>query len=161
MMNTADDRMREMLLSSRHLLALGHAVIHRSRDLCIESHALHAELIARLRTVGTPRRPRPLVIRGGADGPVQPTARDRVLAFLRDHPGKLWCAECMAVKVGLPRARTANVFLAAEGINGFRRRDAVCASCARRRLGLVCVTSAAPNHDLPDPDDTEDAELRD
>jgi hypothetical protein len=76
-------------------------------------------------------------------GRVQSTARARVLAFLRARPDEAWCAECVAVKVGLARARVANVFLAAEGAPGFHRQDDACAGCGRRRLGLVCRAAPA------------------
>jgi hypothetical protein len=67
-----------------------------------------------------------------------------VLAFLRESPGQPWCAECVAVKLDLARARVANVFLAAEGVRGFLRRDEACAGCGRRRLGLATRAGAAP-----------------
>lgn len=82
--------------------------------------------------------------RDRSGGSPQPRARDRILALLRDVPGEPWCAECVAMKLSLPRARVANVFLAAEGITGFRRQDACCAGCGRRRLGLVRVKPPAP-----------------
>lgn len=100
-----------------------------------------------------PRR-RP-ALRGASDAAATPTARERVLEFLRERPGQPWCAACLATKLDLARARVANVFLAAEGINGFRRHDDLCVACQQRRLGLVCVATMST---VPGSDGRGDAE---
>jgi len=65
------------------------------------------------------------------------TARARVAAWVSARSGEPWCAECVAAKLDLPRGRVANVFLAAEGMPGFRREDRRCVACGRRRLTLA------------------------
>lgn len=125
----------ELLAASDALLIEGAARIDRSRALAVVSHRLASRSVALIADVPRPR----LRIRGASEGVGQPTARDRVLQFLRAHSGETWCAACLARPLGLARARVANVFLAAEGLRGFRRHDERCVGCDQRRLGLVCV----------------------
>ena len=74
---------------------------------------------------------------GSQDDTRRPPAREQIQVFLRQRPGEGWCAECAANALLLPRTRVANVYLALEGVTGFRRMDIECVRCRRRRLTLV------------------------
>ena len=74
---------------------------------------------------------------GAQDDTRRPPAREQIQVFLRQRPGEGWCAECAASALLLLRPRVANVYLALEGLTGFRRADTACVCCRRRRLTLV------------------------
>lgn len=121
------------------LLQFGEFEISRSLRLCAESREI---VYGSLALCGRPARSR-TPISGAGDDARRPTARERVLAFMRERPDEPWCAECVAMRLDLPRARIANVFLAAEGIASFARKDEPCKACGRKRLALVCSRATA------------------
>ena len=64
------------------------------------------------------------------------SASSQITEFMYQHPGQIWCAECVATAVQLTRSRVASLFLPMEGLDFFYRIDAVCKGCSRRRLGM-------------------------
>jgi hypothetical protein len=58
---------------------------------------------------------------------------DAILAFLAEHRGETFCADCLALKLRGAREMTSSAILEVEG-RGARRMYGVCSVCGNRRL---------------------------